>query len=59
MTIQKVNDDGTSTVAVEYWQRGAAPLLPDVLARLKEVFPQADITIASAGDGPLKTPVKA
>lgn len=50
VTIQKLNDDGTCTVAVEYWQRGSAPILPDVLARLKETFPDADIAIIATGD---------
>lgn len=46
VTIQGVND-GSSTVAVEYWQRGSAPILPDVLARLKEAFPEADIAVTA------------
>lgn len=46
VTIQTVAD-GQATVAVDYWQRGTAPILPDVLARLKEAFPAAKITIAS------------
>ncbi len=48
VTIQGVND-GSSTVAVEYWQRGSAPILPDVLARLKEAFPEADIAVTATG----------
>lgn len=49
VTIQKLNDDGTSTVGVEYWQRGAAAILPDVLERLRHAFPDAGITVTSDG----------
>ncbi|HET8631184.1 MAG TPA: mechanosensitive ion channel domain-containing protein [Thermomicrobiales bacterium] len=49
ITIQTV-EDGHATVAVDYWQRGVAPILPDVLARLKAAFPAAKITIVSSGD---------
>lgn len=49
-TIQKLNDDGTMAVLIEYWQRGAPPILPEVLARLQNVFPEADITVTTAGD---------
>ena len=53
VTIQRVNDDSTKTVALQYWQRGNEPILPDVLARLKDVFPEADITIKpTAGAAP-------
>jgi small conductance mechanosensitive channel len=51
VTIQKLNDDGTSTVAVEYWQRGDPAILPDVLDRLNAAFPEADIAILATGDG--------
>ncbi len=56
MAIQKVNDDGTKTVTVEYWQRGTAPILPDVLARLKDAFPDADITIKPTAGAAAATP---
>lgn len=55
ITIQTV-EDGQATVAVDYWQRGAAPILPDVLSRLKEAFPAAKITIASGGDATTMRP---
>ncbi len=44
LTIQKVNGD-SATLAVEYWQRGEGAPLAAVLARLKETFPEADITV--------------
>jgi small-conductance mechanosensitive channel len=44
LTIQKVNGDSV-TLAVEYWQRGAGAPLPAVLAKLKETFPEAEITV--------------
>lgn len=47
VTIQKVND-GTATIGVEYWQRGAGAALGDVIARLKEHFPEAVITVTMA-----------
>jgi small conductance mechanosensitive channel len=46
-TIQKVNN-GTATIGVEYWQRGAGADLSDVIARLKERFPEATITVTMA-----------
>lgn len=48
VTIQKV-EDGATSIGVEYWQRGTAPILPDVLARLKGAFPEADITVVASG----------
>lgn len=45
LTIQKVNGD-TATLTVEYWQHGEGAPLTDVLARLKEVFPGAEITVS-------------
>ena len=44
LTIQKVNGD-SATLAVEYWQRSEGAPLPAVLAKLKETFPGADITV--------------
>ncbi len=44
LTIQKVNGEST-TLAVEYWQRGDGAPLVAVLARLKETFPGADIAV--------------
>ena len=52
LTIQKVNDDGTTTTRIEYWQRGTTVILPEVLERLKEAFPGADITINAAATEP-------
>lgn len=52
VTIKSVNN-GASTLTVEYWQRGSAPILPAVLARLKETFPEADITVTATGDAPV------
>ena len=49
--IQSV-EDGSATVTVDYWQRGAAPILPDVLASLRATFPEAKITVVSTGDLP-------
>jgi small conductance mechanosensitive channel len=49
--IQSV-EDGSATVTVDYWQRGAAPILPDVLASLRAAFPEAKITVVSTGDLP-------
>jgi small-conductance mechanosensitive channel len=47
VTIQKANE-GTATIGVEYWQRGTGADLPDVIARLKERFPEALITVTMA-----------
>jgi small conductance mechanosensitive channel len=44
LTIQKVNGD-SATLGVEYWQRSEGAPLPAVLAKLKETFPGADITV--------------
>ena len=44
LTIQKVNGD-TATLTVEYWQRGAGAPLSAVLAKLRETFPGAEITV--------------
>lgn len=45
-------DNGQATVAVDYWQRGDAPLLPQVLDRLRAAFPEAKITILASGESP-------
>jgi len=45
-------EDGGATVTVDYWQRGAAPIVPDVLASLRATFPEAKITVVSTGDLP-------
>lgn len=45
LTIQKVNGDA-ATLGVEYWHSGDGPTLAAVLAKLKETFPGADITVA-------------
>jgi small conductance mechanosensitive channel len=47
VTIQKVND-GSATIGLEYWQRGAGANLSEVIARLKECFPAATITVMMA-----------
>jgi small conductance mechanosensitive channel len=47
VTIQKVND-GSATIGLEYWQRGAGANLSEVIARLKERFPAATITVMMA-----------
>ena len=52
----KAIENGSATVTLDYWQRGSAPILPDVLARLHDVFPDADITIISSGDVPAPQP---
>lgn len=44
LTIQKVSDDAT-TLTVEYWQHGEGAPLSAVLAKLRETFPGADITV--------------
>jgi small-conductance mechanosensitive channel len=44
LTIQKVNGD-TTTLSVEYWQHGEGAPLSAVLARLRETFHGADITV--------------
>lgn len=46
-------DDGIATVVVDYWQRGTAFILPDVLARLKDTFPGAKITVLSGATPPV------
>jgi small conductance mechanosensitive channel len=46
----KAIENGVATVTLDYWQRGSAPILPDVLSRLQDVFPNAAITIISSGD---------
>jgi small conductance mechanosensitive channel len=47
VTIQKVNE-GNATIGLEYWQRGAGANLAEVIARLKERFPSATITVTMA-----------
>jgi small conductance mechanosensitive channel len=49
--IQSV-EDSSATVTVDYWQRGAAPIVPEVLASLRATFPEAKITVVSTGDLP-------
>lgn len=44
LTIQKVNGD-IATLGVEYWHRGEGAPLAAVLAKLKETFPEAEITV--------------
>ena len=46
VTIQKVAGE-TATIAVEYWQQGSDAILPEVLARLKATFPEANITVGA------------
>ena len=52
----KAIENGVATVTLDYWQRGTAPILPDVLARLQDAFPNANITIISSGDAPATQP---
>lgn len=51
VTIKEVNN-GSSTVTIDYWQRGHAPILHEVIVRLKATFSEADISVTSTGDAP-------
>ena len=46
VTIHKVAGE-TATIGIEYWQRGHAAILPEVLARLRGAFPGANITVTT------------